>query len=195
MAHKKGQGSSRNGRDSNAQRLGVKKFGGQAVVAGNILIRQRGTKWHPGRNVGQGSDDTLFALSDGDVEPVRRCAVEPEDAFQQGALGRAVDGLVGAIGVGIDLRGRGEAIRAGGNDSLAARSAIDIQVSDRIDTGAIASDDDGLGLVNIAAHWQTERVADAIDAVVGVEHHPAEGPLSKVGFKDRPLLIWHQQVA
>jgi large subunit ribosomal protein L27 len=67
MAHKKGQGSSRNGRDSNAQRLGVKKFGGQAVIAGNILIRQRGTKWHPGRNVGQGSDDTLFALSDGEV--------------------------------------------------------------------------------------------------------------------------------
>jgi large subunit ribosomal protein L27 len=67
MAHKKGQGSSRNGRDSNAQRLGVKKFGGQAVIAGNILIRQRGTKWHPGRNVGRGSDDTLFALTDGEV--------------------------------------------------------------------------------------------------------------------------------
>ena len=60
MAHKKGQGSSRNGRDSKAQRLGVKKFGGEMVLAGNILIRQRGTKWHPGRNVGQGSDDTLF---------------------------------------------------------------------------------------------------------------------------------------
>jgi large subunit ribosomal protein L27 len=67
MAHKKGQGSSRNGRDSNAQRLGVKKFGGEAVLAGNILIRQRGTKWHPGRNVGRGSDDTLFALTDGEV--------------------------------------------------------------------------------------------------------------------------------
>ncbi len=67
MAHKKGQGSSRNGRDSNAQRLGVKKFGGEVVLAGNILIRQRGTKWHPGRNVGQGSDDTLFALTDGEV--------------------------------------------------------------------------------------------------------------------------------
>ena len=67
MAHKKGQGSSRNGRDSRAQRLGVKKFGGEAVVAGNILIRQCGTKWHPGRNVGMGSDYTLFALTDGEV--------------------------------------------------------------------------------------------------------------------------------
>ncbi len=67
MAHKKGVGSSRNGRDSNAQRLGVKKFGGQIVRAGNILIRQRGTKWHPGSNVGRGRDDTLFALIDGIV--------------------------------------------------------------------------------------------------------------------------------
>jgi large subunit ribosomal protein L27 len=67
MAHKKGQGSSRNGRDSNAQRLGVKKFGGEMVLAGNILVRQRGTKFHPGRNVGQGSDDTLFALAAGQV--------------------------------------------------------------------------------------------------------------------------------
>lgn len=67
MAHKKGVGSSRNGRDSAAQRLGVKKFGGQTVRAGNILIRQRGTKVHPGNNVGIGSDDTLFALVDGIV--------------------------------------------------------------------------------------------------------------------------------
>jgi large subunit ribosomal protein L27 len=67
MAHKKGQGSSRNGRDSKAQRLGVKKFGGEMVLAGNILIRQRGTRWHPGRNVGQGKDDTLFALAAGQV--------------------------------------------------------------------------------------------------------------------------------
>jgi large subunit ribosomal protein L27 len=68
MAHKKGVGSSRNGRDSNAQRLGVKKFGGQKVRAGNILVRQRGTKYHPGTNVGIGSDDTLFALQDGVVK-------------------------------------------------------------------------------------------------------------------------------
>ncbi|MEJ5261691.1 MAG: 50S ribosomal protein L27 [Ignavibacterium sp.] len=68
MAHKKGQGSSRNGRDSNAQRLGVKRFGGQQVLAGNILVRQRGTKFHPGENVGKGSDDTLFALIDGVVK-------------------------------------------------------------------------------------------------------------------------------
>ncbi|WP_346291634.1 50S ribosomal protein L27 [Sphaerothrix gracilis] len=67
MAHKKGTGSTRNGRDSNAQRLGVKRFGGQAVRAGNILIRQRGTKYHPGNNVGRGGDDTLFALVDGMV--------------------------------------------------------------------------------------------------------------------------------
>ncbi|MBM4011568.1 MAG: 50S ribosomal protein L27 [Planctomycetes bacterium] len=67
MAHKKGQGSSRNGRDSNAQRRGVKKFGGEAVRAGNILVRQVGTKFHAGRNVGTGSDYTLYALSDGVV--------------------------------------------------------------------------------------------------------------------------------
>jgi len=68
MAHKKGQGSSRNGRDSNAQRRGVKRFGGQQVVAGNILVRQCGTKWHPGRGVGQGNDYTLYALVDGFVK-------------------------------------------------------------------------------------------------------------------------------
>ena len=67
MAHKKGVGSSRNGRDSEAQRLGVKRFGGQFVRAGNILVRQRGTKFHPGNNVGKGRDDTLFALIDGTV--------------------------------------------------------------------------------------------------------------------------------
>lgn len=68
MAHKKGMGSTRNGRDSEAKRLGVKKYGGEAVKAGNILIRQRGTKVHPGNNVGIGSDDTLFALIDGTVK-------------------------------------------------------------------------------------------------------------------------------
>jgi len=68
MAHKKGVGSSRNGRDSNPQYLGVRKFGGQAVAAGNILVRQRGTKFHPGKNVGRGNDDTLFALVDGVVK-------------------------------------------------------------------------------------------------------------------------------
>ncbi len=67
MAHKKGGGSSRNGRDSNAQRLGVKRYGGQPVSAGSIIVRQRGTKFHPGINVGKGGDDTLFALSDGVV--------------------------------------------------------------------------------------------------------------------------------
>ncbi len=67
MAHKKGQGSTRNGRDSNAQRRGVKKFGGEQVFAGNILIRQLGNKFHPGKNVGQGKDYTLFALVDGNV--------------------------------------------------------------------------------------------------------------------------------
>ena len=67
MAHKKGQGSSRNGRDSNAQRRGVKKFGGEVVRAGNIIIRQVGTKWHPGKGVGMGNDYTIFAVIDGNV--------------------------------------------------------------------------------------------------------------------------------
>lgn len=67
MAHKKAGGSSRNGRDSHSKRLGVKKFGGEAVLAGNIIVRQRGTKWHPGTNVGIGVDHTLFALVDGTV--------------------------------------------------------------------------------------------------------------------------------
>ena len=76
MAHKKAGGSSRNGRDSESKRLGVKKFGGEAVIAGNIIIRQRGTKWHPGVNVGMGKDHTLFALEQGAV------------AFQKKANGR-----------------------------------------------------------------------------------------------------------
>lgn len=72
MAHKKGVGSSRNGRDSNPQYLGVKRYGGEVVTAGNIIIRQRGTKVHPGRNVGRGKDDTLFALVDGVVKFERK---------------------------------------------------------------------------------------------------------------------------
>jgi len=74
MAHKKGVGSSRNGRDSNSQRLGVKRFGGESVRAGGILVRQRGTKFHPGRNVRRANDDTLFSVVDGVVrfETIRR---------------------------------------------------------------------------------------------------------------------------
>ncbi|TVP51336.1 MAG: 50S ribosomal protein L27 [Mongoliibacter sp.] len=68
MAHKKGVGSSRNGRESHSKRLGIKKFGGEAVIAGNIIVRQRGTKHHPGENVGVGKDHTLFALTDGKVK-------------------------------------------------------------------------------------------------------------------------------
>lgn len=68
MAHKKAGGSSRNGRDSAGRRLGVKKFGGEAVIPGNIIIRQRGTKWHPGSNVGIGKDHTIYAKADGVVE-------------------------------------------------------------------------------------------------------------------------------
>jgi large subunit ribosomal protein L27 len=71
MAHKKAGGSSRNGRDTAGRRLGVKKFGGQAVIAGNIIVRQRGTKFHPGANVGIGRDHTLFALVDGSVKFIR----------------------------------------------------------------------------------------------------------------------------
>jgi large subunit ribosomal protein L27 len=76
MAHKKAGGSSRNGRDSAGRRLGVKKFGGEAVLAGNIIVRQRGTRWYPGDNVGIGKDHTLFALIDGRV------------SFRDGKLGR-----------------------------------------------------------------------------------------------------------
>jgi large subunit ribosomal protein L27 len=68
MAHKKGVGSSRNGRNSNPQYLGVRKYGGERVIAGNIIVRQRGTKFHPGKNVGRGNDDTLFAMMDGVVK-------------------------------------------------------------------------------------------------------------------------------
>jgi large subunit ribosomal protein L27 len=80
MAHKKGQGSVKNGRDSQSKRLGVKKFGGEHVIPGNIIIRQRGTKWHPGRNVGLGRDYTIFALVEGNVKfdrNGRRVNVEP----------------------------------------------------------------------------------------------------------------------
>ncbi|VVM08221.1 50S ribosomal protein L27 [Methylacidimicrobium tartarophylax] len=83
MAHKKGQGSSRNGRDSNSKRLGVKRYGGQWVRSGNILIRQRGTRFHPGENVGQGRDFTLFALADGIVRwdrLNRKVHIQPEQA-------------------------------------------------------------------------------------------------------------------
>ena len=68
MAHKKGQGTSKNGRDSNPKNLGVKKFGGEEVIAGNIIVRQRGTRFHAGKNVGMGRDHTLFALADGKVK-------------------------------------------------------------------------------------------------------------------------------
>jgi large subunit ribosomal protein L27 len=84
MAHKKGGGSSRNGRDSNSKRLGVKKFGGEAVRNGNILVRQRGTKFYPGTNVGMGKDHTLFATADGYVKfehvtrDKKRISVYPE---------------------------------------------------------------------------------------------------------------------
>jgi large subunit ribosomal protein L27 len=87
MAHKKGVGSSRNGRDSNPQYLGVKRFGGESVRAGGILVRQRGTRFHPGDNVGRGKDDTLFALVDGTVVfQVRRnrrtVSIEPAATVQ-----------------------------------------------------------------------------------------------------------------
>lgn len=86
MAHKKGQGSTRNGRDSNAQSRGIKRFGGQFVQAGNILVRQCGTKFHPGINVGLGRDYTLFALKDGYVEFTSRrrvCIREAETTTSQ----------------------------------------------------------------------------------------------------------------
>jgi len=85
MAHKKGQGSVKNGRDSQSKRLGVKKFGGEAVIAGNIILRQRGTKWIPGRNVGLGRDHTIFALVAGNVrfdKDGRRVNIEPAAVLQ-----------------------------------------------------------------------------------------------------------------
>ncbi len=85
MAHKKGQGSVKNGRDSHSKRLGVKKFGGEAVIPGNIIIRQRGTKWHPGRNVGLGRDYTIFSLVEGNVyfdRQGRRVNVKPLEAAE-----------------------------------------------------------------------------------------------------------------
>ncbi len=84
MAHKKGGGSSRNGRDSNSQRLGVKRYGGQLVTAGTIIVRQRGTRIRPGRNVGMGRDHTLFALAEGQVQ------------FSRGAKGRTFVSIVSA---------------------------------------------------------------------------------------------------
>jgi len=84
MAHKKGQGSTRNGRDSESKRLGVKKYGGETVRAGNIIVRQRGTKFHPGENVGRGGDDTLFALSDGKVTFRRRANGRKYVTVEQG---------------------------------------------------------------------------------------------------------------
>lgn len=78
MAHKKAGGSTRNGRDSQAQRLGVKKFGGQLVKAGNILVRQRGTKYHPGPNVGRGKDDTLYAKVTGQVQFIVKGALQKQ---------------------------------------------------------------------------------------------------------------------
>ena len=81
FAHKKGSGSSKNGRDSNAQRLGPKRSDGQFVLAGNILVRQRGTKFHPGNNVGIGKDDTLFALIDGVVRFERRGRRDKQVSF------------------------------------------------------------------------------------------------------------------
>lgn len=89
MAHKKGQGSSRNGRDSHAQRLGIKKFGGQAVIPGNILVRQCGTKWRPGHNVGMGTDYTIFSVATGTVyfdQEGRRINVKPKPEEEPAAV-------------------------------------------------------------------------------------------------------------
>jgi large subunit ribosomal protein L27 len=90
MAHKKGVGSSRNGRDSNAKRLGLKRYGGQYVKAGSIIVRQRGTRFHPGINVGKGSDDTLFATVDGRVtfevngHAKKQISVYPDESIAAG---------------------------------------------------------------------------------------------------------------
>ena len=95
MAHKKAGGSSRNGRDSNAQRLGVKKFGGEAVIPGNIIVRQRGTQFHPGANVGMGRDHTIFALTEGRV------------VFRRSAKGRTYINVQGPDAGGVSAEGTG----------------------------------------------------------------------------------------
>jgi large subunit ribosomal protein L27 len=94
MAHKKGASSSRNGRDSNSQRLGVKRFGGQEVNAGEIIVRQRGTHFHPGENVGRGKDDTLFALKAGAVEFGRRRGRRVVNITTVSAVAETVDSAV-----------------------------------------------------------------------------------------------------
>ena len=118
MAHKKGASSSRNGRDSNAQRLGVKRFGGQTVLAGEILVRQRGTKFHPGSGVGRGNDDTLFALQPGAV-PVLLGQVQPQAGGLQrqavkavGLGGEPVEDAAGGGGCG-GVEGRPRGVGAG----------------------------------------------------------------------------------
>ena len=132
MAHKKAGGSSRNGRDSEGRRLGVKKFGGEAVVGGNILVRQRGTTYHPGTNVGMGRDHTLFALIDGQVkfeekakgrahEAIRRLLdLQPQTAclLRDGQeIQVQVDDLVPGDGAGERRRGRiVPAVRVGAGD-------------------------------------------------------------------------------
>ena len=119
MAHKKGQGSSRNGRDSNAQRRGVKRFGGQAVRAGNILVRQVGNRFHPGANVGQGNDYTLYALVDGVVKFDQRLELAiPENAFV----------IVAAIGQRLDL-GRVMGKRYGRRPPVVVTNPIYVETS------------------------------------------------------------------
>ena len=99
MAHKKGVGSSRNGRDSHSQRLGLKKFGGEKVLGGNILARQRGTKWKPGNNVGRGKDDTLFALIEGFVK------FEDKGPGIADVTQALTDGFTSGAGMGLGLGG------------------------------------------------------------------------------------------
>ena len=123
MAHKKGLGSSRNGRDSRAQRLGVKMFAGQKVRTGNVIVRQRGTKFHPGENVGRGKDDTLFALCDGTLEFTngvkRRIHVRPLAAIKSDP--RMPSAAQGAFSYTIDLFGTGAgSARRNGFGSAAA---------------------------------------------------------------------------
>ena len=107
MAHKKGASSSRNGRDSNAQRLGVKRFGGQVVKAGEIIVRQRGTKFHPGVGVGRGGDDTLFALVPGAVNFGTHAAARPSTSSRWSGLRPAARERAAAATAGRPTAGRG----------------------------------------------------------------------------------------
>jgi large subunit ribosomal protein L27 len=155
MAHKKGAASTRNGRDSNAQRLGVKRYGGQLVNAGEIIVRQRGTHFHPGTNVGRGGDDTLFALTAGNVEfgtrrgrrvinilPTAAAAVAAVPVEPTAALTSTTTSAAGAAAGVVTSVARSAVSAAADVVTSVARSAVDSATDavKRVSTGSPADD-------------------------------------------------------